>query len=166
MEINGSHTYAAPIEAVLAMFRDPSVIAAKYEGMGHRDVKILECGERDGSLRIRSSRVVDVNLPGFASKVLKPTNTMNQTDEWREVNGGAWHGTFDVQVQGAPVHLSGAMHLKPESGKCTEDVTITVKVGVPLVGGRIADWLGKNDVRKTLDAEFAFGDRWLPDHLG
>jgi hypothetical protein len=37
-------------------------------------------------------------------------------------------------------------------------------VKVPLVGGKIADWAGKNDVPRTLDAEFAFGDTWLADH--
>jgi len=25
-------------------------------------------------------------------------------------------------------------------------------------------WAGKNDVKRTLDAEFAFGDTWLADH--
>jgi hypothetical protein len=34
------------------------------------------------------------------------------------------------------------------------------------VGGRIADWAGKNDVRRSVDGEFAFGDQWLADHPG
>jgi len=164
MDVKGSHTYAAPIEAVLAMLGDRDATVAKYEGMGHRDVEILECGEDGGLLRIRSSRVVDVDLPGFAKKFLKPTNTMLQSDEWRQGADGAWDGTFDVDVKGAPIHLSGTMHLTPGSGTCTHDVTISVVVNVPLVGGRIADWAAKNDVRRTLDAEFAFGDGWLPEH--
>ena len=32
---------------------------------------------------------------------------------------------------------------------------------IPLVGGKIADWVGKNDVRRTLDAEYAFNDSRL-----
>ena len=32
------------------------------------------------------------------------------------------------------------------------------------VGGKIADWAGKNDVPKTMAAEFAAGDAWLADH--
>ncbi len=164
MDVKGSHTYAAGVPAVVAMLRDPHATAAKYEGMGHRDVAILECSGDDDHLRVVSSRVVDVDLPGFAKKVLKPTNTLRQTDEWHRNQDGAWDGTFDVDVHGSPVHLAGTMRLTPGEGTCTHDVTIGVSVKVPLVGGRIADWAAKNDVRRTLDAEFAFGDDWLAGH--
>lgn len=164
MDVKGSHPYAAPIDAVAAMLRDPEATVAKYEGMGHRDVEVLECDERDGVLRIRTSRVVDVDLPGFAKKVLKPTNTLRQTDEWRKGADGAWDGTFDIETQGSPVHLDGTMRLTPTGSTCTHDVTIHVAVKVPIVGGRIADWAAKNDVKRSLDAEFAFGDRWLAQH--
>ena len=164
MDVTGSHTYAAPIGTLLTMLGDPDATTAKYEGMGHRDVKILECDAAADSLRISSSRVVDIDLPGFAKKVLKPTNTMRQTDQWREGADGRWDGTFDVEVQGSPVHISGEMHLTPGEGTCTHDVIISVVVKVPLVGGKIADWAAKNDVRRTLDAEFEAGDRWVADH--
>jgi hypothetical protein len=164
MDLKGSHTYNAPVDAVLAMLRDPEATIAKYEGMNHREVKVLECKERRGVLRIRSSRVVDVDLPGFAKRVLKPTNTMGQTDEWRESEDGSWEGTFDVEVHGAPVHISGTMSLTPKGGKSTHEVAVSVNVKIPIIGGRIADWAGKNDVRRSLDGEFAFNARWLAQH--
>ncbi len=164
MELKGSHTYQAPVEAVMAMLADPEATRAKYEDMGHRDVEILECSRSDDRLVVASSRVVDVDLPSFARKVLKPTNTMRQTDDWRAGADGGWTGTFDVEVKGAPIQLSGSMRLVPGDGTCTHDVTITMNVKVPLVGGKIADWAGKNDVKRTLDHEFSFGDAWLADH--
>jgi hypothetical protein len=164
MDVKGSHTYDAPIEAVLAMLRDPAATVAKYEGMGHRDVEILSCDGDDTKLRIESSRVVDVDLPGFARKVLKPTNTMHQVDEWTVSGDGGWDGTFDVEVRGAPIHLSGTMRLSPGAGTCTEDITVGVSVKVPLIGGKIADWAAKNDVQRSLDGEFAFNERWLAEH--
>jgi len=164
MELTGSHTYAAPIDAVLAMLADSEAAVAKYESMGHRDVEIIDCTMLAGTLHVESSRVVDVDIPGFARKVLKPTNTMRQNDEWHEVGDGSWEGLFGVDVVGAPIQLSGVMRLTPDDGTCTHDVTITMNVKVPLIGGKIADWAGKNDVKRTLDAEFAFGDTWLADH--
>jgi len=164
MDVQGSHTYQAPIEAVLEMLGNADATVAKYDGMGHRDVQVLEHAAADDGIRIRSSRVVDVDLPGFAKKVLKPTNTMVQTDEWQPADNGSWNGTFSVEVQGAPIQLGGTMRLVPGDATTTHDVTITVNVKVPIVGGRIADWAGKNDVRRTLDQEFAFGDRWLAEH--
>ena len=80
---------------------------------------------------------------------------MHQNDEWHEVGDGSWEGVFGVEVAGAPIQLSGVMRLVPGDGTCTHDVTITMNVKVPLVGGKIADWAGKNDVKRTLDAEFA-----------
>jgi len=164
MDVESSHTYAAPIEAILAMLRDRDTTLAKYEGMGHRNVEILDCSGDDGHLRIESSRVVDVDLPGFAKKVLKPTNTMHQTDEWRSAADGGWDGTFVVDVQGSPVHLTGTMRLTPGPDTCTEEIKVAVTVKVPLIGGKIADWADKNDVKRTLDAEFAFGDTWVAAH--
>lgn len=164
MDVRSSHTYAAPIDDVLAMLRGPDATQAKYQGMGHRNVEILDCSGDGGRLRIESSRVVDIDLPGFASRVLKPTNTMHQIDEWRAAGDGGWDGTFAVEVQGSPVQLSGKMRLTPGPGTCTEDITVTVTVKVPLIGAKIADWAARNDVRRTLDAEFSFGDEWLAAH--
>ena len=166
MDVHGSHTYAAPVAAVVDMLRDPEATVAKYEGMGHRDVEVLECAGDAAGLRIRTSRVVDVDLPGFAKKVLRPTNTLVQADEWRAGEDGGWDGTFAVDVHGSPVQLSGTMRLVPGEDPCIHEVTIGVNVKVPLIGGRIADWAAKNDVQRTLEAEFAFGDAWLAEHSG
>src|SRR3954469_22916478 len=140
MQISDQHTYAAPITTVIDMFADEGAIRDRYEGMGHRDVTVLECTRTATSLRVRSSRVVDVELPSFAKKVLKPTNTMVQTDEWN-ADGDTWTGTFAVEVQGAPVRINGTMQLDPEGDKSTHSVTINMDVKVPLVGGKIADWI-------------------------
>jgi hypothetical protein len=164
MDLKGSITYDATVDAVITMLRDPEVTRELYESLGHRDVEVLECGEDDGVLRIRSSQVVDVDLPGFAKRVLKPTNTMVQTDEWRKGTKGAWDGTFDVEVKGAPIHISGTMRLAPAGKKCKHEIDIDVNVKVPLVGGRIAEWAGKGEVQQTLDGQLAFYKGWLAEH--
>jgi hypothetical protein len=161
VEIQDTHVYPAPVDTVVAMLRDQSATVEKYESMGHRDVQILEFAADDDALKIVSSRVVDVDLPSFAKKVLKPTNTMVQTDEWRRAGDGSWAGTFGVEVKGAPVRITGAMRLVPADGGCRHEVTIDFQVKVPLVGGKIADWAGKGDGRRTLAAEFAFNDERL-----
>ena len=166
MELRDTHTYDAPIERVLAMLGDDDATVAKYEGMGHREVQVLESSADDTHIHVATSRVVDVDLPGFARRVLKPTNTMRQTDDWTRADDGSWTGTFAVEVDGAPIKLSGSMSLAAGDGTTDHTVTIDMQVKVPLVGGKIADWAGKNDVRQTLDGEFAFGDSWLADHPG
>jgi hypothetical protein len=164
MGVSDSHTYGAPIEAVQAMFADEAFIRGKYEGMGHREVDITQCERTDDGLVIRSTRVVEVELPGFAKRFIKPVNTMTQVDTWTDDGAGGWKGTFDVEVKGQPVHLSGTMTLTPGEGSCVHEVTMTMDVKVPLAGGKIRDWAEKNDVPKTLAAEFAAGDAWIAEH--
>jgi hypothetical protein len=153
--------YAAPVESVIAMLQDKSATVDKYESMGHQDVQVLEFAAAADAMRIVSSRVVTVDLPGFAKKALKPTNTIVQTDEWRRGADGSWSGTFSGDVKGSPVKISGTMMLAPAASGAEHTVTIDVQVKIPLIGGKIADWAGKNDVRRTLDAEFAFNDARL-----
>jgi hypothetical protein len=153
--------YPASVAEVVAMLRDESATVEKYESMGHREVRILALDAGEDALTITSSRVVDVDLPGFAKKVLKPTNTMVQTDEWRRAGDDRWDGTFAVEVKGAPVRIAGTMRLTPDGDGCRHEVTIDFQVKVPIVGGKVADWAAKNDGQRTLAAEFAFNDQRL-----
>ena len=91
MPFSGDETYDAAVDDVIALFTDPAVIRDRYEAAGDRDIEILECGPQGDGFVIRTSRTVDVDIPGFAKKVLKPTNTMIQTDTWgaRDLDGAA-----------------------------------------------------------------------------
>jgi hypothetical protein len=161
MRLEGSQVYPVPVDEVMAMFRDGTATVERYESMGHRDVEVVELDADDDTVRIVSTRVVDVDLPGFAKKALTPTNTMKQTDEWRRHDDGSWSGTFAVDVQGAPVHIDGSMKLAPEAEGTRHEVTLELKVKIPIIGGKVADWVGKNDAQRTLDAEFAFNAQRL-----
>ena len=111
MQLAESHVYAAPVESVIAMLQDKSATVDKYESMGHQNVQVLEFEAGADAMRIVSSRVVTVDLPGFAKKALKPTNTIVQTDEWRRDADGSWSGSFTGDVKGSPVKISGTMAL-------------------------------------------------------
>ena len=163
MELTGSHHYAAPADSVIDVFATEDAVRARYEGMGHREVEVQRIDRGDGTLTVVSRRVVDIDLPGFARKVLQPTNTMTQTDAWAEDPDG-WIGTVAVEVVGAPVQLSGRMRLVDAGSGSDCTVTLTLNVKVPLIGGKIADWAGKNDALTTMHAEFAATDTWLADH--
>jgi hypothetical protein len=164
MELTKTHSYDAPIDAVVAMLRDDEATRAKYERMGHHDVEVIDCSGDDTHLRVETSRFVDVELPSFARRVLKPTNTMHQTDEWQRTEDGGWEGTFTIDVSGSPVHLSGTTKLTPGDGSCTEEIITSVSVKVPIIGGKIADWAAKGEVSRSVEAEFTFGDEWLAAH--
>ncbi|GMU78083.1 MAG: hypothetical protein AMXMBFR46_08790 [Acidimicrobiia bacterium] len=164
MAFSGEHTYPAPVETVAALFVDPEVVRARYEAAGDRDLEILECGPDGDELLVHTRRTVDVEgLPGFATKVLKPTNTMEQVDCWDAPGAdGARDGTFRITVSGAPIKVAGTMRLEPTSdGGTRHTVTGTFEVKVPLIGGKIGSW-AEGPAQARLDAEFAFHATRLP----
>lgn len=163
MEHRETHTFDAPIEAVWAMFTDPASHVAKFTSMGHKGVEILETHGDDRSFDIKITREVTVDLPGFAKRVLKPTNTVITTDHWEANDDGTYGGGWVIETVGAPVDIAGTTKLTPAGGQTRYDLTIDLKVNVPLVGGKIANW-AKGDLLKQTEQEFAAGDTWLAEH--
>ena len=158
MAFSGDEVYAAPVEAVAALFIDPEIVRARYEAAGDRDLEILDCGADGDDLLIHTRRTVDVEgLPGFATKVLKPTNTMEQVDVWDAPDAdGSRSGSFTIDVKGAPVRASGTMRIEPTAdGGTRHTVSGRFDVKVPLIGGKIGSW-AEGPAQQRLEAEFAF----------
>lgn len=162
MDFSGEHTFDAPIDAVWDMFRDPQSHLTKFEAMGHRDIELVEADTDDPDrFTITVRRVVDVDLPGFAKRVLKPTNTVTSTDVWQRNPDGTCTGEQKVDTEGAPVKIAATTTLRPDGdGRTAYEVKVRLDVKVPLIGGKLADW-SKGKVQEQLDQEFEAGDAWL-----
>jgi carbon monoxide dehydrogenase subunit G len=160
MDFTGEHEFAAPVDTVWSMFQNPESHLAKFEDMGHRDIELVEAAASDDAFHIVVRRVVEVDLPGFAKRVLKPTNTVTTTDDWRRSADGTCTGEQKVETEGAPVKINATTRLDPVGERTRYSVTVHLEVKVPLIGGKLADW-AKGRVQEQLDDEFAAGDRWL-----
>jgi len=164
MDQTSRHTFHAPIEVVWAMFTNPDAHLAKFESMGHREIELISSDLTDGTFTIEITRLVDVDLPGFARKVLKPTNTVTSRDEWRTNDDGTYGGNWDLETVGAPVKIHGTTSLQPKGADETEYVIdVKLKVGVPIIGGRIENW-SKGTMEQQIQQEFDAGDAWLAAH--
>lgn len=163
LEHTATHVFDAPIDAVWAMFTDPAAHVAKFEGMGHRNVTVTESERSDDSFTIQISRDVDLEPPGFAKKVLQPTQTIVSTDVWRANDDGTYSGDWKADAKGAPVDTTGTTRLTPKGDQTEYRLSFSLKVNVPLIGGKIEKW-AKGDALKQVDAEFAAGDAWLAEH--
>lgn len=164
MRVNSSHTYAASPEDVFTMMTDPGVLTAKYESLGHRDIEITEHSvDAGGAVTVASRRSVPMDVPGFAKKLLKPMNTVEQQDEWNApAADGSRTGTWRVKAAGVPVDVGGTLHLSPGKKKRATVVEISgeVRSSVPIIGGKLAGFIG-GDVQRTLGAEEEFNDGHL-----
>lgn len=161
MEITKVHTFEHPVAACWAMFSDPDSHVAKFEAMGHRDLVVVEKERTETSLRMVIERTVDVDVPGFAKKVIKPTNSLRSIDVWSDHGDGTYGGTFELETKGVPIETRGRTRLEADGPDRTRyEVTVELKVKVPLIGGRIADF-SKGIIERQLDDEFRLGDEWL-----
>jgi hypothetical protein len=158
------HTFDAPIEQVWAMFRDADSHVDKFDRLGHENIEVQEHDESDDHVRIVVARDVTVELPGFAKKVLSPTNHVVSTDEWSANGDGSYGGTFEAVTKGAPVRITGTTHIEPEGADQTRyTLTTDVQVKVPVIGKKLTSW-AEGDVRQQMEDQFAAGDAWLAEH--
>jgi hypothetical protein len=161
MDFRGEESYPTGLDDTWAVLSDQQVAIERYEAAGHTDIEVLEWGPDGDGFVMETKRVVHLDLPGFAKKVLKPANTMIQNERWGPVVDGAREGSYTVEVQGAPVKISGTTRLNPDAaGGTRHQVQGQLDVKVPIVGGKIANWAG-GDTQRELDAELTFNRQRL-----
>jgi hypothetical protein len=163
VEFNVTHTYPRSAATIFALLTDFDLVRAKYEALGHSDVELVRREEQpDGGVTLVTRRVVPLELPGFAKKVLSPHQSVTQTDMWSAPDGdGVRTGTFGVVGAGTPVQVQGTMRLVPSGARrCTNVVDVSVECRIPLIGGKIAGFVA-GDTRRAVDHE----QTWTRDHL-
>ncbi|HEX4428761.1 MAG TPA: DUF2505 domain-containing protein [Frankiaceae bacterium] len=162
MDLQTEYRFEATADEVFAMFSDPEYQKQKLVDAGHTHVEVVECGPgADGkSFRIVTRRTVAVDVPGVLKRVLTPTNTVTQTDEWAEDKKGTRSGTWKVDIKGVPIHLSGTMQIKAAKSGCVETISGKAKASLPLVGGKLEKLAGGNFNESTAQ-EQDFSNRWL-----
>lgn len=143
--------FDAGVEAVFALASDPEFLKRKYAHQGATDITV-ESSSTGGTVHNVIKRKVLLDLPGFAKKVMSPTNTMVQTDDWAAADGeGRRVCTYEVEVQGVPSHISGTLTLTPDGSGTRQDIDAEVKVSIPLLGGKLEKF--------AVDS----GKKWLAD---
>jgi len=166
MQFSVTHNYERPAEQVFAAFSDYRLVRAKYEALGHADIELVSRdGEDGGAVTLVTRRVVPLELPGFARKVLSPRQRVIQTDSWSAPDAaGVRTGSFSVAATGTPVQVHGTLRLAPVSARaCTNAIDVVVECRIPLVGGKIAGFVA-GDTRRAVDHEQAWTAEYLERH--
>ena len=164
MKMTVTHHFDADVETVFALMSDPDFCKRKYVDAGATDIQIDSDQRADGPTLV-SKRKVTVDLPGFAKKVMQPTNTVQQTDEWAPADDGSRVCRYKVEVQGVPSRIDGTVTLTPDGGGTRQDVQAEVKVSIPLLGGKLEKFAVENGV-KALDHEAEFTAKELSSRGG
>ena len=146
--------YDADVETVYALITDPDFMRRKYDALGGKDISI-DRSDTAGGCELTTRRTVTVDLPGFAKKVMQPSNTAVQTESWSGADSdGRRVCNYHVEVQGLPSKITGTVVLSPDGGGTKQVIDADVKVSVPLLGGRLEKFgveTGKDDLGKQVE---------------
>lgn len=94
-------------------------------------------------------------VPSFARKFVGDEIPIEQTERWKD-----GRADIDVVIPGKPGQMTGTARIEQRGDDVVETVDLTVKVGIPLVGGKIEDLIAGLLV-KAFNAENKVGLKWL-----
>jgi hypothetical protein len=146
----------ATLEQVHEMLADPAFRekVCDYQGVLRRKVTINADG---AGMSVEIDQVQEARgIPGFAKKFVGDEINIVQAEDWTSTAKGNIH----VTIPGKPGEMAGTALLTEDPDGTTETVNLSVKVNIPLAGGKI-EGLIADLLSKALRAEHHVGVEWL-----
>jgi hypothetical protein len=146
----------ATIEQVHAMLADPDFRRSVCDAQGvlRNTVTIDESG---AAMTVVVDQVQAAQgIPSFAKKFVGEEINIVQSEEWTSPE----KGTIHVAIPGKPGEMAGTALLTQDPDGTTETVNLSIKVNIPLVGGKIEGLIG-DLLTKALRAEHRVGQKYL-----
>lgn len=156
---SADENYSISPAAAFERHIDEAFLNQKFEALGARDISVDVARDGD-AVTVTVDRKMDIDVPGFAKKVVKPTNDVHLVEEWRPDGDGYicdWH----AKTSPAPSKLSGTRTLSAAAGGVNDRTDGSIEVKVPIIGGKLSDWLS-GEARSEVEAELA----WLKEQHG
>lgn len=137
-------------ETVLRMFTDRDYFVRKYERMGSLDIEVVDLIDEDDRFSIRVLHAAPQNapFPGFIKRILGDRLNLDQRDSWQP---GLGEGRIDIVIRGTPVTITINMRLEDNADGCLFTLGYDVEARVPVVGGKVADFVRADVARRMRD---------------
>lgn len=149
--------YDAPVETVAAMLTDPTFREEVCTFQGGTKVEVTITGDINAKTVKVDQMQPTKGVPSFAKKIVGDETNILQEETWTS----ATHGDITVTIPGKPGDMSGTAVLVPtDAGGTLETVTLTVKVKIPLIAGKLESLIG-DLLLKALKAEYKVGRDYL-----
>lgn len=159
--------YEGSVERVHQAFSDEQYWLARLADSGADDYS-LDSMTVDGqgidivtTQRLRADR-----LPGVVTQFHRGDLSIVRQERWSPIRAGQATATIKLSIIGAPATLSGTAVLAPakSGGGSRLEFKATVQVNVPLVGGKIENFIGSQLV-ELLIAEQRFTTVWITENV-
>lgn len=161
MEVRAAHTYNQNVDTLFKHFADQEKVLSKHQALGARDIEVIKFEASDTSLDVIISREVPADVPGAMKKFLGEWNTVKQTESWSGTPGKGYKCNISIDLDGVPVTIKGTMELSADGEGCVNNVCLDVTCGIPLVGKKLAEFVGKQS-KESMELEY----RQIKSELG
>jgi Protein of unknown function (DUF2505) len=102
-------------------------------------------------------------LPGLVAKLYPREWQVVQNETWSPIDGGRVRGEISIATRGAPGSGLGMVLLAPAQNGSRLKCTATVEFKVPLVGGKIESFIGRQLVEQISVIQ-RFTTKWITEH--
>ena len=158
--------YEGSVEQVHEAFGDEQYWLARLADSGADDYSLDSMAVDAEGIDIKTTQRLRADrLPGVVTQFHRGDLSLVREEAWTPIRDGQATATITVSIIGAPVTLSGTAVLAPakSGGGSRLEFKATVQVDVPLVGGKIENFIGSQLV-DLLIAEQRFTTVWITEN--
>jgi hypothetical protein len=158
--------YDGSVEQVYRAFSDERYWLARLAGSG-ADKTTLDAMEptADHGVDVVTTQTLRADrLPGVVTQFHHGDLSFVREETWGPILDGQAKAVVKGSIPGAPAALSGTAVLVPAGSEgCRLEFKATVEVRIPLVGGKVENFIG-NQLVDLLIAEQRFTTEWLREN--
>jgi hypothetical protein len=155
MEIKAKHSYPQSVETIFKSFGDKARIEARFTALGARNVQVESCKLTKTSLDMVMSREMPIEAPTLLKKFLGEWSQSTQEEHWTGSPAKGYTCDLKIVLKGVPVTITGKLYLAGDANGCVNDITMTFVSGLPLVGRKLAEFVGSTAVG-VMQKEYEF----------
>lgn len=157
--------YGGSVEQVHRAFSDERYWLARLTDSGADDYSLdsMVVDEHGGIDVVTTQTLRADRLPGVVTQFHRGDLSFVREETWSPVRDGKAGATVKGSIPGAPAGLTGTAALAPAGPGSRLEFTVEVEVRVPLVGGKIENFIGSQLV-DLLIAEQRFTTVWIAEN--
>lgn len=157
--------YGGSVEQVHRAFSDERYWLARLTDSGADDYSLDSMVvDEHGGIDVVTTQTLRVDrLPGVVTQFHRGDLSFVREETWSPVRDGKADATVKGSIPGAPAGLTGTAVLAPAGPGSRLEFTVEVEVRVPLVGGKIENFIGGQLV-DLLIAEQRFTTVWIAEN--
>lgn len=152
------NAYPASPEQVLAMLTDQSFRDQVGVAQGALENSVEVTGSGVGAEVSIQQKQATQGVPSFAKKVAGDSVEVVHREHWTSPTTA----DFSIVMPGKPGELKGTVTLRPTADGCEQVYDGEVKVGIPLIGGKL-EGLIETLMKKAFREEGRTGVAWLAE---